>query len=216
MRDSNTLSDPNFEDEMSQELFPLSGNRPLLYIIRYLFSLSGNGNRERDMKKRRVYSQIMRIILRETGETIMEHLLRYESATVYELVHIYNLPYNSVDRIMKQFAIAELVKVTGFMSKPYVTAGKRAKIYLLDGAHSSKAVEAQNRYAEILMSKRDETMRQTNIEEALNAVKLWMDERDIKNIPPSTHIRSILGEKEIKCNNLPLLTNRLVKKGYKF
>lgn len=201
---------------MTEKLFPKNENNPILYIIRFLFSFYDNENREKDGKKRRLYSQILRITTKGNGEVIMKHLLRFQSCTVYEIVESYAVPYATADRIMKMLERGGVVKVIGTVGVPYWSgSGKPIKIYLLDGADSICGVEAQQRYGE-LVKRSVGCMNKEELDAAVKVITDYLDERGTKRIPENLFMMTLIRQAGIKGVPMVHVIRMLTKKGYKW
>ena len=211
------MTSMNTQTPQDEPLLTENVSREILNIIRYLLSLTVNSSRVMNRRKRMTYLQILKVAMKEHGELILRHLIRYGACTSYELYEIYGINYSTVGRVLKLLEYGELIRQVGFVGKPYFNFGdgRRVKIYVLLDSDPSSSAQAQTRYGEIKNSKRGDTLRQTQLEEAFNVVKLYLDEREIRHIPKKTHIHMILKEHEITGVNHSLLLRKLVKSGYK-
>lgn len=199
---------------MTEELFPRNENNPILYIIRYLFSFYDNENRKENEKKRRLYSQIMRIATKGNGEIIMKHLLDFNSCTVYELVESYDIPYATADRTVKLLERGEVVKMVGTVGIPYWNgSGKPIKIYLINGADSIYGVEAQQRYGE-LVRRSVGCLNHEDLEKAVNIVKTYLEKYESRRIPDNKIIAGLMRENGVKGVPIGIVIRALTKEGY--
>lgn len=220
---SSSLVDPELERPAPVALFqnqlmlPKTGTMDILSIIRIIFSFYENESMKKNEKRLNRYFHILRICLREPGLTIIKYILNVQGFTETELVELCDVPASTVNRMISTLQDAYIVRKVGFVGRPYrCVGGKRVSVYLLDGADTSRAHEAQRRYGEILESRVETNLRQTGLEEAFNIIKVYMDKRSTNIIPEYWHINEMLKEKSVPCDNLPLLINKLKKAGYEW
>jgi len=199
------------------ELLSKTDNNPILIIIEQLLLIIDNENKKNKNNLIESYYQILRITTSESGFIIMKHLLKYGSFIETELIESYGINKDKVHRTVSCLEKNKLIRSVGHVQIPYSKkAGKRAKIYLLDGAPPERSHDAQRRYAEILNARRDVKVNQTQLEEAFNLVKVYLEKRETNRVPEIPIIKRILTENEIKGVEIPLIVNRLRKEGYKW
>ena len=198
------------------ELLTKNVKNSVLDTIHYLFLFYENNNNKRDKREIRTYLQILKISTKEHGEHILRHIYRYKASTAAEIYELYGYNYTTICRILNLLIDAGIAKTVGTVQGRYAkNMGRPVKIYSLIDAEPEASHDAQRRYGEILMSKRGDPLRQTELEEAFNIVKIYLDKRDVKRIPERNLIMQLLREKEMKGIEYNLLVSKLVKNGYK-
>ena len=192
-------------------------SNPILIIIRQLLLIIDSKYQLGDKDAVKNYYQILRAISTESGFRVMNHVLTYGGFTETEIMESYDLNKDKVNRIVSTLKKAKIIRQVGKINSPYSTGpGNRAKIYLLDGSPPECAHEAQRRFGEIMKARGGEKMDQKTLDEAFNLVKVYLEKREINQVPETQIIKRILSENEIKGVEIPLIVNRLRKEGYKW
>jgi len=225
MRTRATSSEPLLpEDERNLKgiITPLVTNPSRdLVLISMIVSCSNNNNNNRlDRERReRIITRLVTIANSKESGLICAHLLKYGAATLPELVKVIPVTTPTASRTIKYLIQYDIVEPKGFVERPYrkiKQAGPKVRVFILKGADPQAAIDAQRRHAELRLIKTNTTsdpIRQSQLPEAINLAKIYMDNRGLDIVPDSSVLTPMLKTHGVRVNYSRLLT-ALTKEGY--
>lgn len=193
-----------------------------LVLIGIIVTRSNNNNNSRRERERRerIVTSLVTIANSDIGGRICRHLLMKGATTLPELVEIIPTSIQSAARIINKLVQFDIVEPKGFVESPYRKVkqpGPRVRVFTLKGADPQAAIDAQRRHAELKLIKTSTTpnsKRQSQLPEAVNLAKIYMDKRGLNRIPDSRILAPILKTHGVRVNYSQLLT-ALFKEGYR-
>ena len=133
----------------------------LIWRIRSSHDDDDDVPREERERRKGIITSLVTIANSKVGGLVCDLLLKYGSTTLQEVEYSIPTKRGTASRILKGLWICGVVEKVGYVESPYRlrnTPGPRSVIFSLKGADPQAAIEAQERYGDLVVKARDLTL----------------------------------------------------------